>query len=171
MNLTLTTQPSFTQVAQSALTTGTALAAASIQGISGDAEYAAVRTEEFYGFYSNGTTVALPVSPADGYQYSRAELNYESALYWSGGTTYGTWNATGGNRGSGAAVVVSGATAPPFQGATSASGQVIAISYSVNQATGAVTTSVTYAKDGTLATQTVTTDGILFVTTIARRQR
>lgn len=169
MNLTLTKPSTFSQVAQSTLVTGGALSAASIQGINENAKFAAVRNEEFYGFYSNGTTVVLPVSPADGYQYARDELSYEASLYWSGGTSKLPWNATGGN--TGPAVIVAGQTTPPFRGATSGSGQVIDVAYSVNQATGVVTTAVTYAKDGTLSNLTVTTDGILYVVTIARRLR
>jgi hypothetical protein len=170
MNLTLTKQSSFSQVAQSALTTGTALAEASIQGINENAKYAAVRTEEFYGFYSDGTTVALPVSPADGYQYSRAELTYFASLYWSGGTTYGPWNSNGGNRGSGPAVVVNDSIAPPYRGATSASGQMAMLQYGVNPSNGVVFTTVNYAVTGG-GSPTVTNDAILFVVVIARRQR
>jgi hypothetical protein len=171
MNLTLTKQSGFTQIAQAALTTGTALAAASIQGINENAKFAAVRSEEFYGFYSNGTTVLLPVSPADGYAYARDELSYEASLYWSGGTGRGPWSGNAGANNNAVNFAIAGQTTPPFRGATGGSGQVIDISYSVNQATGVVTTAVTYAKDGTLTTLSVTTDGILHVTTLARRLR
>jgi len=44
-------------------------------------KFAAVRTEEFWGYYKNGETVALPVSPADGYAYAREELRYVWSIF------------------------------------------------------------------------------------------
>lgn len=155
MNLTLTQQPSFSQVANTGLVTGATLAAADIQAINEDAKFAAVRTEEFYGYYKNGETVALPVSPADGYQYSRTELAYEASLYWTGSSPYG----------------LNGLIIAPYRGPTSAGGQAIKIGYGVDQATGAVSCAASYAKDGLLTVETDTTDGIVMVTTIARRMR
>ena len=51
--------------------------------ISNNAKFGAVRPETFYGWYRNGETVLLPTSPADGYQYSRGELEYEVAAWCS----------------------------------------------------------------------------------------
>jgi hypothetical protein len=176
MNLTLTKPSTFSQIAQSGLVTGDTLTAANMQGINENAKFAAVRTEEFYGFYSNGTTVELPVSPADGYEYSRDELTYWASLYWSGGTTYGPWNSGGGNRGSGPAVVVLGAIAPPYRGATSAGGEILSLGYGVDYSSGLVFGAVSYIKDGVsggvmVNTPVATTDCILFVVVCAKRQR
>jgi hypothetical protein len=171
VNLTLTKASAFSQVAQSALTTGTALAAASMQGINENAKFAAVRNEEFFGFCSNGATVPLPVSPADAYEYSRDELNYECSLYWSGGDNQGTWSGNQGAVNNAPNYVLQWQATPPFRGATTGGGQLVGMAYSVNQATGVVSCAMTYMKDGLLATTTTTTDGILFITVIARRLR
>lgn len=171
MNLTLTKQPAFAQVAQSTLVTGLALAAAAIQGINENAKFAAVRTEEFFGFYTDGATVVLPQSPADGYQYSRDELNYQASVYWNGGDNQGPWSGNSGAVNNNPNYVMTDQLSPPFRGAGTAGGQMVGMGYGVDQATGLVRSQVTYMKDGTPGSTTVTTDGILLVTTIARRLR
>ena len=47
--------------------------------VSNNAKFAAVRPETFYGWYRNGETAVLPTSPVDGYNYTRAELEYDVA--------------------------------------------------------------------------------------------
>jgi hypothetical protein len=51
----------------------------SLQKISNNAKFAAVRSETFYGWYKDGETVLIPTSPVDGYVYVRAELEYDIA--------------------------------------------------------------------------------------------
>lgn len=53
----------------------------SLQKISNNAKFAAVRPEHFQGYYKQGETVLIPTSPVDGYQYTRLELRYEWSLY------------------------------------------------------------------------------------------
>lgn len=46
--------------------------------LSHNAEFAAVRIETiFMGFYKHGDTVGTPISPVDGYPYSRSEIQYD----------------------------------------------------------------------------------------------
>jgi hypothetical protein len=73
--------PPFLDLADSALGGGQALADANIQALSRNAKFGAVRCEIIYmGFFVNGNTVPLPVSPVDGYTYARAEVMYLAAL-------------------------------------------------------------------------------------------
>src|SRR5579875_2738055 len=72
--LTFTAIPGFFDLADSAIAGNQPLTDDSLQKISHNAKFAAVRCEViFMGFYANGNTVPAPVSPVDGYVYSRAE--------------------------------------------------------------------------------------------------
>ncbi|HLI33441.1 MAG TPA: hypothetical protein VKW70_00230 [Terriglobia bacterium] len=72
--LTFTAIPGFFDLADSAIAGNQPLTDDSLQKISHNAKFAAVRCEIiFMGFYTNGNTVPTPVSPVDGYAYSRAE--------------------------------------------------------------------------------------------------
>jgi hypothetical protein len=53
----------------------------SLQKVSNNAKFAAVRPETFYGWYKNGEIVLIPVSPVDAYVYHREELEYEVAAW------------------------------------------------------------------------------------------
>src|SRR5258708_4541263 len=93
-SLTLSAQPGFTEIPDSAFNAGNAVSQATAQQLNADAKYAAVRNEQFWGFYKNGETVALPTSPADGYNYVRAELTYDWSLYSTAGPGAGALNGT-----------------------------------------------------------------------------
>lgn len=54
-----------------------------LQKISNNAKFAAVRPETFYGWYKNGETVLIPTSVVDGYVYTQQELEYEVAAWCS----------------------------------------------------------------------------------------
>ena len=155
MTLTLTSQPGFAEVPPSALDAGQPLTAANVKAINSNAAFGAVRTEEFWGFYKHGETVVLPASPADGYEYAREELRYTiDLIYWTGAPPGSALNGT---------------QALPNRGATSGPGHLLQMGFHIDQATGAVTCDVQYHKDG--GAQTDTHDGILRITTLAKRQR
>jgi hypothetical protein len=72
--LTFASIPGFFDLADAAIAAGQPLTDDSISKISHNSKFGAVRAEQFYmGFYTNGNTVPSPVSPVDGYAYSRAE--------------------------------------------------------------------------------------------------
>ena len=151
MSLTLGTQPGFAEIPDSSFAAGSPVSDSVMKQLNADGKFAAVRNEQFYGYYANGETVALPTSPADGYAYSRAELRYSWGWYWSG--------SAGGPCG--------GTQTPPARGVTTGSGQMLQMGANVDQATGLVSTQVSYFK----AAETDTTDGILLVITHAQRSR
>jgi hypothetical protein len=150
-SLTLASQPGFTAISTSNFDAGNAASDADLKALNGDVQFAAVRNEQFTGFYQNGETVALPVSPADGYTYTRAELVYSWSFYWTGSCS-GTANGT---------------QTPPGRGAGTGKGTLLGTGAIVDSASGVVTTDVSYF-DGT---QTNTHDGILYVITHAQRNR
>jgi len=151
MSLTLMAQPGFTELPDATFNTGAALSSASMKALNADAKFGAVRNEQFWGFYRNGETVVLPVSPADGYVYSLSELVFSWSWYWTGS----------------APTALNGTQSAPVGGATSGQGTVLQMSANVNQATGLVTTGVSYFK----AAEADTNDGILMVLTHAQRSR
>lgn len=72
--LTFAAIPGFFDLADSALAGGQPLTDDSLIKINQNAKFAAVRTELlFMGFFQPGDTVPTPVSPVDGYIYSRNE--------------------------------------------------------------------------------------------------
>ena len=81
--LTWSTVPGAVDLPDSSLAADQPLTDYSLTKISNNAKFAAVRPETFYGWYRNGETVQLPVSPVDGYHYTRAELEYEIAAWCS----------------------------------------------------------------------------------------
>jgi hypothetical protein len=149
--LTLSAQPGFTEVLDTTFAAGNAASSSAMTALNDDAKFAAVRNEQFYGYYRNGETVVLPVSPADGYQYSQSELRYSHSWYWTG-------SATG---------PCAGTQTPPPRGGTSGTGLLLQLGADVNQATGLVTTNVSYYK----TSEQDTNDGILLVVTHAQRNR
>ena len=155
MTLTLMSQPGFAEVPPSALDPGQPVTDTNLKAVNSNAAFAAVRTEEFYGFYKHGETVELPVSPADTYRYAREELRYViDEIYWTGAPPGGELNGT---------------HELPSRGATGGPGTLLSFGFHVDQATGAVTCLVSYYVAG--GSQTDTEDGILRITTIAKRQR
>jgi len=151
MSLTLTTQPGFVEVLDSVFNAGNAASDSAFKSLNDDAKFAAVRNEQFYGFYSNAESVVLPVSPADGYAYSRSELLYSWSIYSS--SAPGSFPA--------------GTMTPPVTQPPSGQGTLLGVGALVDPASGLVTCIVSYFK----TSQQVTSDGILFVVTHAQRSR
>jgi len=154
VTLTLTSQPGFTEIPDSAFDAGNPVTAANMKAMNAAAKFSAVRTEEFWGFYKHGETIQLPTSPADGYEYAREELRYTWSIYWTGAPPGSALNGT---------------QTAPSRGATSGSGMLLQMGFHIDQATGAVTCDVSYYVAN--GSQTDTQDGILMVTTHAKRQR
>lgn len=125
----------------------------SIQKISNNAKFGAVRCEIiFMGFYHHGDTVLTPISPVDGYAYARGEVQYLWTMY--------------SNRAPGAGFVA-GQQAPPSQ----ASAQTERLynfpgPWDINDATGLVSLRTTYWNG---STETVTNDGIIKVYAMCQR--
>ena len=151
MSLTLMSQPGFTELVDSTWDAGNPITASNMKSLNADAKFSAVSNEQFWGYYRNGETVVLPVSTADGYEYSQSELVYAWSWYWTGS----------------APTALNGTQSPPVGGATSGQGTLLSMSANVNQLTGLVSTVVSYYKT---AEQDVN-DGILMVITHAQRNR
>lgn len=150
-SLTLTSAPTFTEVADDELDPGFVLTQAVMQAINEAVNWAAVSVEDFWGYYKDGEAVVLPVSPADGYTYSREELVYTWEIY-------DTRPATG---------ALNGTQSAPSTGAASGAGSILQMGFNVDQTTGDVTCKVDYYQQS--AAETDTNDGILLVHTLARR--
>ena len=151
MSLTLSAVPGFTDIADSTYDAGSALSSASMKALNADAKFGAVRNEQFWGYYCNGETVELPVSPADGYEYSRAELIYTWSVWWTGSPPS----------------ACNGTQTAPTRGATGGGGTFLQAWYEVDQATGDVTCSTSYFSGA----QHDCNDGILLVVVHAQRDR
>jgi|SRR5665213_677862 len=151
MSLTLSAEPGFTELTDSTFDSGNPVTSAAMKSLNSDAKFAAVRCEQFYGYYRNGETVLLPVSTADGYQYSRSELLY-------------SWSILSSSAAPGA---LNGTQSIPTPAATSGGGTVLYCGGNVNQVTGAVFTTTSYFN----TSQHDTNDGILMVVTHALRNR
>jgi hypothetical protein len=152
--LILSSSPGFAEIPDSTFDGGNAASAANFKALNAAAKFAAVRTEEFWGYYKNGETVVLPVSVADGYAYLREELQYTYEIFYTGAAP---------------ATPLAGTQVVPGKGSTGGPGQLLSFGFVVGQATGLVVCNVSYYRDG--GAQTDTTDGILIVHTCARRQR
>jgi hypothetical protein len=75
--LTMASVPGFFDIQDTAIAGGQPLTDDSIQKISHNAKFSAVRCELIYmGFFTAGNTVGAPTSPVDGYTYSRSEVMY-----------------------------------------------------------------------------------------------
>jgi len=152
MSLTLSTVPGFTEIPDTSFNAGATASDSDLKALNADAKFAAVRNEQFWGYYKHGETGALPVSPVDGYVYARSELVCTWSVYWSGAPPAGALNGT---------------HTSPARGATSAGGTLLQMGFEVVQATGAVTCAVSYYS----GSQHDTNDGILLVVTHAQRLR
>jgi hypothetical protein len=106
--------------------------------------FGTVSFEVFQANYSNGQTVALPVSPVDGYVYSRSELLY----------VWGIWS-----------------TVNPNTGWMSAKDSLWYGAWKVDQVTGLVSCLEYYNTSGANNHAVESNDGILVVWTIAQRGR
>jgi hypothetical protein len=116
-----------------------------VQGIAENSEFAFENVEIFQAIYVHGDTVAIPISPIDGYQYAREELLY----LWN--PELSTSQATG--------------------WLPSGSGSLFFAAWNVDQATGAVYSLEWYRNNGSGGSRTQTNDGQIRVYTIAQRQR
>jgi len=152
MSLTLVAAPGFTEIPDANFNAGNPLSDSDLKNLNAAAKFAAVRGEQFWGFYKHGETVAVPTSPADGYVYSRSELIYVASFFNTG--SYGG--------------ALAGTQVAPVPGATSQPGTVLQFGCFVDPGTGVVSCAVAYFNG---STQHNTTDGIVVVTTIALRQR
>lgn len=121
--LLLSSQPGFTEVPDQSLDAGNPVSSAVLKALNAAAKFAAVRTEQFWGYYKHGETIALPISPADGYAYAREELRYTWSVFWTGSPP-------------GSALL--GTQAAPSRGATSGEGTVLSMGFNVDQETGLV---------------------------------
>ena len=140
MTLLLSSQPGFAEVPDQALDAGQPAGAAVLKALNAAAKFAAVRTEQFWGYYQHGETVALPISAADGYAYAREELLYSPSLVSTGA----------------AMQALNGTHTLPGYGSTSGKGTLLQIACAVNQETGVVECIIAYWKDS----QENTHDGI-----------
>lgn len=87
-NLFISTPPVYSDIANANFYTDAPLKTSILKQLNQNAKAACVDTEFIYmGEFVNGQTVGIPVSPIDGYQYSRAELIYAKSWKW---TTVGT---------------------------------------------------------------------------------
>ena len=156
--LTLATIPGFVDLPDSNLAADQPVTDYTLTKISNNAKFAALRPETFYGWYKNGELVALPTSPADGYHYTRSELEYEVAAFCSRAPASGA--------------ATSGAAAKPaMSSANSGGGNLYWMDLWVaekNEANpGLVHCNVSYYVQG--GAETITNDGFVKVRTIATR--
>lgn len=122
--------------------------------ISSNAKFGAVRCEiMFMGYYKNGDTVPTPISPVDGYPYSREEILYDWTLYST--------------RGPGPDFV-SGQAAPPGI-APGQIGNIYWLKVDIDDATGKVSTMISYFSQGVVP-ETITSDCMLRVLAICQRE-
>jgi hypothetical protein len=128
----------------------------SLEKISNNAKFAAVRPETFYGWYKHGETVLIPTSPVDGYVYTREQLEYEVAA-WCSRAPAGATNGM--------------ATKPDRASGNSGAGNLYWMDFWVeekNEANpGMVHCFVSYYVQG--GAETITNDGFVKVRTIATR--
>src|SRR5258707_6200354 len=130
--LILIAQPGFAEIPDSTFDAGNAAGAANFKALNAAAKFAAVRSEEFWGYYRNGETVSLPFSPADGNAYVQAELRYVWTIYHTGGAP---------------ATPLAGSQVLPGRGATGGPGTLLSFGFTVDQGSGLVACNVSYYKD------------------------
>ncbi len=144
--LTFASIPGFVDLPDSAIAADQALTDDSIQKISHNAKFGAVRYEMIYmGFFKHAATVGTPVSPVDGYVYAQAEVLYSWARYAT--------RAPG-------AGFVNGQKTPPTQASSQPANLYWELD-DINDATGVVSLQTSYFVQGGAETQT--NDGIIKV--------
>lgn len=142
--LTFTAIPGFFDLADSAIAGNQPLTDDSLQKISHNAKFAAVRCEViFMGFYTNGNTVPAPASPVDGYAYSRGEVQLLGMIYSS--------------RAPAAGFIPGQAALPPLENNSAGQGNLIASPYiyDIDDATGVVTYESYWTTNGAIAEGTL----------------
>jgi hypothetical protein len=128
-SLVLAAKPSFVNHADGEFVTDAALTQQILQEMNRSAKMGVVNQEAIYmGVFKNGDTVPKPVSPADGYAYSYAEVAFQTSLFWTADDD----GATPAN------MVI-----PPLT-----KGQLDDWQSSVNAATGVVSITITYESFG-----------------------
>ncbi len=135
--LTFSSIPGFFDIADSVLAGGQPLTDDAILKISHNAKFGTVRCEVIYmGFYTSGNTVAAPVSPVDGYAYTRAECMFIPIFASS--------------RQPGGGFVPGQATFPTLSPGDLGTGNLIAVPYQldINDATGVVLCQVYFSGNG-----------------------
>lgn len=142
--LTFSAIPGFFDLADSAIAGNQPLTDDSLQKISHNAKFAAVRCEIiFMGYFTNGDTVPVPSSPVDGYTYSRAEAQMMGFVYSSRAPAAG---------------FIAGQAAPPaLVNNSNGTGNVIASPYQfdIDDATGVVTYETYWSGNGAQAEGTI----------------
>ena len=151
MSLTLQAQPGFTEVPDNTFDAGNPVSDSALKALNASSKFGVARNEQFYGYYCNGETVQLPVSPIDGYQYQREELLYSFSTFYSGA----------------AAGPLNGQQSRPVGAGTSGAGMILTFVANVDQVSGLVETGCSYYK----SSEQDTGDGILLVITHAQRSR
>lgn len=154
MTIVVAASPGFSDVPDSAFDAAQPVTSADLKAVSENAKFGALRNEQFWGFYKHGEIVNLPVSPIDGYQYSREELLYT----WS---VYGTQAPPAG--------ALQGTQVLPIMQHNGGAGEMLYTLARVDQATGTVTSVVAYYVQG--GSETDVNDGVLMVMTHAQRAR
>jgi hypothetical protein len=142
-SMVLTHEPGFSDVSTSNFASGSLARGLDLIKVSENAAFGMARLEVFYGEYSNGQTVNLPVSPIDGYQYQRDELTY-------------IWSVR--------------STVNPSSGWASAEQALWIANWFVDQTNGKVFTEEWYAWIHGAKQPVQSSDGILSVFTVAQRQ-
>ncbi len=150
--LILKSIPGLIDLPNSQLAAGSPVTDDKIVKINENVKGAVVRKETiFMGYYKDGDTVPTPVSPVDGYIYSRSELQYDYTLY--------TTRAPDAN-------FVSGQAEAPGQ----ASSQIANLYWQyhdIDDSTGKVSSLTSYYKPN--GAETITHDGILKVSCFCQR--
>jgi hypothetical protein len=139
--LILNTPPGFSDQPDSSLAAGEYALGSQLAKISGNAALGMCRMEFFTAIYNNGETVALPISPVDGYQYAMNELTFAWGIY---------------------------STANPNNGWITGPQALWYCNWDVDQETGLVSCIEWYLAVGSTG---VSNDGQLQVFTIAQRQQ
>jgi len=135
--LTFSSTPGFFDIADSALAGGQPLTDDSILKISHNAKFGVVRPEIlFMGFFQPGDTVPPPLSPVDGYAYSRAECMFIPLLVSS--------------RSPAAGFVSGQKTFPVLANSDPGQGSLVIVPYQldINDATGLVTCQTYWSVSG-----------------------
>lgn len=143
MAFILNTPPGITDLPDTLLASGALASGFSFSALKENASFGSVVPEVFFGTYSNGQTVSLPISPVDGYQYQQSELLYCWEIY---------------------------STLPSAGGQPSSDGALRVCEWYVEQNSGKVHSREGYCV-GNAKGGTYTNDGILGVWTIGIRGR
>jgi len=137
--ITLSAIPTWSDLPDTAFAIDQPVYASKIQQLAHNAKFAMARREVFVGAFTNGQTVAAPMSPIDGYQYSYGEITF----FWSRRLSYNL-----------------------STGKPSGSGLILEFSDSVSNV-GVVSMQTNYYVDG--GAETYTNDGQLIVWLFCQR--